>query len=201
MSGNGRNAVQATGANQPDIVTGSLNGRQVRRFNGTTDFMQVAHASALNIQLGGSVFYVIKKSAGFRVMQKGNGLGNTTLDWFCDESTNLSAAGCFTTSYTANENIPIIHAGIYGSRIAHWKNGVKQTPINVTNGTIVSGELLPNLAGVSNSDPLEIGRRNSGTTGIMTGDIAEILVFPTALSDVNRQKVERYLSGKYAIAF
>ena len=200
MSGNGRDASQLIVGNQPDIVTGSLNGRQVRRFNGSTDFMQVTHSSDLNIQLGGSVFYVIKKSAGFRVMQKGVGTGASTNAWFCDESSNFSAAGCFTTSYTTNENIPIIFSGVYSSRIAHWKNGVKQTPINVQGGTIVSGELLPSFIGVSNTDPLEIGRRNSATTGIMTGDIAEILVFPTALSDFNRQQVEQYLDTKYNIS-
>jgi hypothetical protein len=34
----------------------------------------------------------------------------------------------------------------------------------------------------------------------LNGDIAEILIFPTALSTENRQKVEGYLGSKWGIS-
>jgi hypothetical protein len=45
-----------------------------------------------------------------------------------------------------------------------------------------------------------IGFNSNASTSFFAGDIAEIIVFPTALSTADRQAVERYLSNKYAIA-
>lgn len=42
------------------------------------------------------------------------------------------------------------------------------------------------------------GRHHDGLRNFI-GDIAEILIFPTALSTTDRERVERYLNGKYAI--
>jgi hypothetical protein len=60
-------------------------------------------------------------------------------------------------------------------------------------GTLSGGDTTTNITGVN------IGTYRSNDNRWFSGDIAEILVFPVALSAENRQKVERYLSQKYNI--
>jgi hypothetical protein len=202
-SGNGRNAVQATSTDRPAYTANALNGKSVLTLDGTNDFMTVAHAAALNAQISPSTVAVVyKKSAGFRVMQKKDGTGVESDAWFFDDLSGLGVAGGFTTSYAGNQNNWQIDIGTWNdSTIKHWRNGSKLTATNVTGGTLVSGEVDPSLGPLSNTDALYIGRRlnPSGTTGIMTGQIAGILICNTALSDTDRQKLEGYYAHLFAL--
>ena len=67
------------------------------------------------------------------------------------------------------------------------------------NGTdIANNNTLINAPSTANSTrPLQIGA--DGSTLFLTGDIAEILVFPAALSTNDRREVERYLAQKWNI--
>jgi hypothetical protein len=202
-SGNGRNAVQATSTDRPAYTANALNGKSVLTLDGTNDFMTVAHAAALNAQISPSTVAVVyKKSAGFRVMQKKDGTGTESDAWFFDDLSVLGAAGGFTTSYAGNQNNWQIDIGTWNdSTIKHWRNGSKLTATNVTGGTLVSGEVDPSLTPASNTDALYIGRRlnPSGTTGIMTGQIAGILICNAVLTDVDRQKLEGYYAHQFAL--
>jgi hypothetical protein len=78
----------------------------------------------------------------------------------------------------------------------------------VTNGTTasvwISGAIGSNGVDVNVNSLAAIDRVGIGFSGVaantLNGDIAEIIVFPTALTATNRQSIERYLSNKYAIA-
>jgi hypothetical protein len=202
-SGNSNNAVQATLGSRPALTTNALNGKSVLTFDGTDDFMTVAHAAALNAQISPStVAIVYKKSAGFRLLQKKDGLGISADAWFVDDAGVFSVAGGFTTSYATNQNVWQIDVGTWdGSTIKHWRNGSKLVATNVTSGTLVSGEIDPAATPSSNSDSLYIARRNnpSGTSGIMTGQIAGILICSAALTDANRQQLEGYYAHQFGL--
>jgi hypothetical protein len=202
-SGNARNAAQSILGSRPTYTSNALNGLPVLTLDGTDEYMVVPHNNALNVQIASStVIVVYKKSAGFRLMQKKIGAGPESDAWFYNDSSLLVVAGGFTTSYATNQNSWLIESSTWnGSTIKHWRNGSKLTPTNVTNGTIVNNEIDPSLTPAANTNDLWIGKRDNGvgTTGIMTGQIAAIILCSTALSDVNRQKAEGYLAHLWAL--
>jgi hypothetical protein len=201
-SGNARNAAQSISGSRPTYTSNALNGLPVLTLDGTDDYMVVPHNNALNVQIASStVIVVYKKSAGSRLMQKRIGTGTDSYAWFYSDVSLLSVAGGFTTSYATNQNSWLIESSTWnGSTIKHWRNGSKLTPTNVTNGTIVNNEIDPSLTPAANTDDLWIGRRDYGfSSGIITGQIAAIILCSTALSDVNRQKAEGYLAHKWGL--
>jgi len=202
-SGNLRNAVQDMTGSRPTFTANALNGKSVLTFDGTDDFMTVAHAAALNAQISPStVAIVYKKTAGFRLMQKKDGPGVDAESWFLNDASVLSVAGGFTTSYAINQNSWQIDVGTWnGSTIKHWRNGTKLVATNVAGGTLLNGEIDPPQIPLANADALYIGRRlhPSGTSGIMTGEIAGILICNTALSDTDRQRLEGYYAHLFGL--
>jgi hypothetical protein len=202
-SGNARNAAQSISDSRPTYTSDVLNGLPALTLDGTDDYMIVPHNNALNIQIASStVIAVYKKSAGFRLMQKKIGTGANLDAWFYDDAGHLSVASAFTTSYASNQNTWLIDSGTWdGSTLKHYRNGVKLTPTNVFVGAIVNGEIDPSFTPTVNTDDLQIGRRDnpSGTSGIMTGQIAAIILCNTALSDLDRQKVEGYYAHRLAL--
>jgi hypothetical protein len=206
-SGNGRNAVQVSSDSRPAYTANVLNGKSVLTLDGTDDFMTVAHAAALNAQISPSTVAVVyKKSAGFRVMQKKDGTGATGDGWFFDDQTLLSVAGGFATNYATNQNAWQIDVGTWnGSTIKHWRNGSKLVATSVGSSepasSVVNSEVDPGPTPASNTDAVYIGRRlnPSGTSGIMTGQIAGILICNTALSDDDRKKLEGYYAHLFGL--
>ena len=202
-SGNGRNAVQASSGSRPEYTANALNNKNVLTLDGTDDFMTVAHAASLNAQISPStVAIVYKKSAGFRLLQKKDGAGTEADSWFFNDSAILSVGGAFTTSYSSNQDTWQIDVGVWnGSTIKHWRNGSKLEAPDVFNGTLVNGEVDPTATPASNSDDLYIGKRlnPSGTSGIMVGQIAGILICNSVLSTLDRQKLEGYYAHQFGL--
>jgi len=203
-SGNGRNAVQASSGSRPAYTANALNNKNVLTLDGTDDFMTVAHAASLNAQISPStVAIVYKKSAGFRLLQKKDGFGGAETDsWFFDDSAILSVGGAYTTLYSSNQDTWQIDVGVWnGSTIKHWRNGSKLEATDVFNGTLVNGEVDPTTTPASNSDDLYIGKRlnPSGTSGIMLGQIAGILICNSVLSTLDRQKLEGYYAHQFGL--
>jgi hypothetical protein len=191
LSGNGRHATQATSGNQPSIVANALNGRQVRRFDGVDDFLDtqsivignaitmcvliVPSSSALHdlILNKGTQWYWANGDAG--TANKNSFYGNGSLGW-------VSANTSFTPSVSA-----IATAVVDSGSINFYLNGVSDgsAATSVTDAQSI----------------LRIGHRTDlWFEGAFGGDIAEIFVFSTALSNEDRRRIEQYLSQKYAIA-
>jgi hypothetical protein len=207
ISGNGRHATQATAASQPAIVTNALNGRQVRRFDGVNDSLAIADRALLRNLAGATVFAVATPSSvagGERYVFSASS-SNLTLNMFLFGTIanqfryggrRLAAdAGDFTNFGTVTNNTPYIMTAIQ-----NWQSATKSAFIsngNTNNDT--SFQTSGNSENANSASDLAIGKVAISNTSYWNGDIAEILVFPTALSTTERQAVERYLSNKYAI--
>jgi hypothetical protein len=201
ISGNGRHATQATGSRQPSIVTGVINGRQVRRFDGTDDFLATPDFYLSTI----TVFAVYKPAAistQQHVLRKGNSVGSQ-LEYgmrATNETTAVFIASTATTAVVPTQTKAsggnwIIQSGSFdGSNAATSVNG------SVGSNVALSGSIANYTSGV------RIGAAYASGIGIDTdppglalnGDAAEILIF-SLLTDANRQRVESYLNAKYAI--
>jgi hypothetical protein len=200
LSGNGRHATQATGASQPAIVTGALNGRQIRRFDGIDDQLS---GSRLLSSSNFSVFVVLKaiaQNAKAILTQRSSGtvIGRTEI-LSCSDTGSFNSARVFFnngTSYNLNatgvmlDNTP---------KIVHVKSTTTGTTSVGINGG-VEEVLLTGQTWTPENVNYMLGAIPSSATRFFAGDIAEILAFPRALTVNERQRVERYLSNKYSIA-
>lgn len=187
ISGNGRNATQATAADQPDIITNAQNGRQVRRFNDTTDNLLTPSFSLSQPFTTYAVYKAPTTTLNKLVLRNNDSSGSAIPTVHRSAVGNTSGlnfgTGFFPLVTIADWQILCTIAN--GSSSVVQRNGGSDNTGNAGNTNVSSGFIVGNLAALNSA---------------LNGDIAEILIFPTALSTEERRKVEIYLSNKWGIA-
>lgn len=201
----GRDATQGTAGSQPQIVQNALNGKQVRRFNGTSSFMSCGDVLDL-LSNSITIFSVFKISAN---SQFGSGIiaksrqQATTGRYAILKSGNDLQLFRGTPDAIAAATYPLKGFSVVCGRIDR-ANGT----LNLfDNGSLIAqNSFTPDSAtSYDTVDPLLIGcyptsAGNVPATGFyLNGDIAEIIIYPYALNPYERQLVEGYLSYKYAL--
>lgn len=219
-SGNARHATQGTSANRPARKTAIQGGKDVLRFDGSNDSLSIPSSTATFKFLhtsNATVFVAFKPSGAnpdelYMLIDNCRAGGQTGYTLFYDdrtvESRNdkiLSAGGVGAASYlvvSANDFSPanafscitnVIKAadGTAGNRSRLYRNGVIDAAVNTASGSTSSDA----------SNNLQIGEAHTGSTFFyrLNGDIAEIIIYNSALSDTDREAVENYLLAKWAI--
>jgi hypothetical protein len=202
LSGNGRDATQATSSLRPTIEANVLNGRQIRRFNGIVNGQQ--YETSYSLPANHTAFFVATRGTQQNdastilrpVIEGSNNTNNNGLRSYGTQRgsfENLEAAiesSRITTipgNWVVDENI-IASFTLSGNTLTSHKNGTLFGSVTVT----ALASHVVHIAGTSRTTtPGEVRR--------FAGDIAEILIYPTALSTADRQKVEQYLSTKWGI--
>jgi hypothetical protein len=188
VSGNGRHATQAVGANQPSIVTGAINGRQVRRFDGTDDFLETSAFSIPQPYTTYAVFQSSTTGSASIVVRGASGLiaaggVNLIIQRAAASAVSGVNAGTLYAPFASDTAWQIFGTIADGTNSLATRNGTASATGN---------------AGTNAIARVGVGITHDGTS-YLAGDIAEIIIFPAALTATNRQRVERYLSSKYAI--
>jgi hypothetical protein len=221
-SGNSRHMTQGTAGSRPARKTAIQGGKDVLRFDGSADFMSVASSTATFAFLHNStatVFVAYKPSgenpdALYSIIDNcRNGVTVTGYTLFFDdrggESRNnkiLSAGG------TAAGNFVVVSAdnfhpantfacitnvikgqdGTAANRSRLYKNGTIDAAVNTSSGSATGNA----------THDLMIGAAYTATTNtsFLNGDIAEIIIYDTALSNTDRAAVESYLTTKWVIS-
>lgn len=211
ISGRGYNLTQTTAGARPAIISNELNGRQVRRFDGGDYLFSTSSGLGdLFKQVGGITLVAVVKTTNVTTNLNvacvlTNGLpsraviacnGATAAKWSAggrrldsdsfqraEGATSASASSFYVVSslldYSNSDAYIFVNGSQDGANTSFQTDGLTS---NFTSaGTIVGGSSV------------------SSATNPLTGDMAEILIFPTALSNADRQRVERYLGAKYAI--
>ena len=202
ISGNGRHATQGTVGFRPSIQTDSINGKQVRRFDGTDDFLSITSAfSILNSKSYAAIFAVVKTNATTTGVNPGfvafnwAGLGRFGLgvvdspSQFRASGRRVEADGFSAATQARSTNACIVAAeAVYSSgTIRLGVNSVYTQAIFSSSGS----------SSANDSVVAEVGRAG---TGYINADIAEILVYNTPLTATERRRIELYLAIKYNIA-
>jgi hypothetical protein len=197
ISGNGRHATQSNSSFRPSIVTNALNGRQVRRFDGTNDALDSADWYAQDITA-----VIVGKTTSITTEQyfvsKFNSANGNREHLFGLTATNRSRILKNSSGTLGADNQFFDSSASVGTDfrvLSFLKNGTAALlSINgaVENGSFATSAVFDGIAA------WRIGGTENGSN-FLNGDIAEILVFPTALSTADRQKVEQYLAFKYGI--
>jgi hypothetical protein len=200
ISGNGRNAVQATGANQPSIVTNVINGRQVRRFDGTTtrlippDFnldnstiFSVVIPNSPTPSTAGAIFAIGANTGYSRdiLCFISNASFITYFNISRSDGTTFPTSSISTTNLTAQ----ITTGKFTGTNLVTYVNNGTRNNV----ATTISGS-------TQNKPAIGVNPENGTFQYYYRGDIAELIVYPSSLSDANCLRVEKYLSNKYNIA-
>lgn len=192
-SGNGYHVAQMDSACRPQLITDGLNSKDLLRFDGSDDFLEVG--SSLSSTFDFSLFIVITPRT----------TSNTEHDsWFAsclltsDSMTDTFQFDCSPTNFrflgdwgdivssSAITTDPVIafsstDAGYYGM----WFDGVE----DVT-GT---GAITPEFKTIGIA-------RNRGNSRWMNTDISEVVLYSRPLTTTEREKVEGYLAHKWGLA-
>jgi len=193
LSGNGNNASQGTGANQPALVSNSLNGNPVIRFNGSTSSLALPASSTLGIQSNPYEMFMVAKSSSSNVQfliaggyenfeYHLNGVGARFIPLQTSPGTYLDLGT--TGTYTDG------NAHIFSARASSSGGAVR---VDGADGGTSSANILS-----SNSGALQLGVRSAGGY-YFSGDIAEVILYNTNLSTSDRSTVEHYLANRYGI--
>lgn len=188
-SGNARHFVQATGANQPTLLTSftGINGRSAVRFDGAASYMTSAATTGDVFAAGAKTQFIVYRSSstGYLFTNAGTArwygyidatpdLNLVNSDGTADLAVSALAAHNLSHIGQALHSAGNIYAGIDGSLSAATASG--------------------DTAALTNA--LWIGAR-SDSSNWYTGDIAELLTFNKVLPSDVRIKIERGLCRKW----
>jgi hypothetical protein len=225
-SGNGRHATQATSGNRPLRKTAQQGGKDTLLWGGNLDISLAVPSSTATFKFlhseNNTVFIVAKAgltenpnttgfvldntarssaNVGYHIMYEDrSGVANDQMDVFVMRGAN----GDYTAKTGTNNNIfqantysvtSIAYApsdGTASNRLAIRRNG----------GTPVGGNTFTSAVSTANATyDLCIGNIASTRTGDgFLGNIAEIIIYNSALSNTDRAAVESYLMTKWGIA-
>lgn len=207
-SGNNHHAEQNTSAKQPTLVLNGLNGKSVLRYDGLTDGTALINST---VTYGGSYAPTI-----FAVAYKtGPGQAGPNSGWRC-----IIYLGGFTSNYnaffgayldnyitffgngtnawnpsTTDANSPAISMA---NGFAAWS--VVNDPITKVATPYVNGGAFATRNGTMNNTSTGYMLGGAATTQHFPGDIAEVLMLPTAIVTTDiRQRIEGYLAHKWGL--
>lgn len=204
-------ALAAATTARPAYKTSVLNSLPVVRFDGTTDRLAGTTAALLNVQKGddlactvivcaipaaGNYFFSWGNTGGsspaVATVYQDEGGGEQNLRW--DQTDNAALNSTIQSSRDDSFDKAVGNVTTFkftGTAITGYKNG-----------TIVTGmsAVASNIGTKANLNSYAIGcLHRSADTAFYGGDIAEMLIYDTALSDANRGAVEAYLGTKYGV--
>ena len=201
QSGNSRHITQTTVASQPILKTAIQNGKNIIRFDGTDDILRRSGAF-VHAQGAATIFVVVSANAGAndRLIIEGRTANTTSLYM----PITSSSATLFAVLYRLdNATIPLnnVNLGVAfngtgfklvcavdsGTNFAGFINKTATNNQNYTRGTVTL-------------DTFAVGGwATSIERDFFPGDVAEVVIYNTALGTTDRQSVENYLYAKWGI--
>ena len=200
----GVSATQSTGAAKPTLVPGALNGRPVLRFDGG-DYLEIAYNASLDPASALTIAYVCRSTTTSRVVI-GRPYAATHTDpyfnwliYHAGTATDVSMRVNASDVYVSNlaTAVPTANAWLAPAGYIYTLNGsarkLRRNGVQV--GATQSGATIS----YTNNVGLRIGGNAVGGEGLV-GDIAEVMLFNSVLSDASVALVERYFAAKYGFS-
>jgi hypothetical protein len=199
-SGKGNNAAQADPTLAPTLVTNAINSKPVLRFDGVDDYLDVADSDSISIAGDITTFFVVKFDdfATFRaVWAKTSSNLPGPNDWYALPGSGIPRAY---RGDGTGQNLGTVDGGVALPAGSYLIAGWDMAGTNLTHYLAAQATHNgPITATLGDADtPLRIGTRDDFVTK-MKGDIAEILIYDSALSAADRTAVVDYLANKYNI--
>ena len=202
-SGNARHVVQASSGNQPIYKENGANGMPYVKFDGSDDFLSYAYDSSNSPFLNPDVLTIFTVTTDITGMNGGilssrNGNDGYYIK-YDNSNTRFNLGHHNTTASTANGsradlNYPsmlTIKTSDTGDGDTLWDTVQMSVDGEISLASTGSKTYTKNTSGA-----FDVGRESSS---YLNGYIHEILVYNTALTNQECEKVEGYLSRKYGI--
>jgi PKD repeat protein len=190
LSGNNNSAIQTIQSNQATVITNTINGKPVLSFNGSSSFL-LTPSGMLNNWSAISIFAVIKLKVNKNGGIFGSNLGYSDLELTSQANGSVRILNnSYSTTIVANDLLTLNNwclisvVGVNANGSA-WKN---TADITQNKGTT----RLP----ISNGIQQALGRYAGSFYANF--DIAEFIIYDSALTTIQRINVENYLHNKYA---
>ncbi len=221
QSGNGNDAIQTTESRQPLLLAGALNGKPVVYFDGIDDRLGLTGSTTMS-QI--SLFIVFKIDSGLVGNPTSNPLPYYPITFGTFDVTGKGYGLSMRNFFSENSPHiidPFVGAESYVKAVApniaaydQWKVLSVVTNQTMWNTTVRSNgvDAVITPQGTANtplSVPLGVPEGYTGLGGadnvphgqfIFKGDIAEVIVYDTVLTDSEKLAVENYLADKYNIS-
>lgn len=180
-SANGYHLTQGTGANQPLTGTDTINGLNVLKFVGATPSYMTNTAWPTLVQPYTSCAVVkVNNTAAIKIAVQGNSVSTAVMRFSTAEAPEMTAGTLLSGSGVIATSVIVTVAN--GASSAIFVDGAS----NVTGNANTNS--LPDL---------RIGANESAASGF-DGDIAEVIIYPSALGTTDRNTVEAYLKAKWS---
>lgn len=205
LSGNGHDLVQPVALQQPTWVEDAApNGLPAMHFDRSrfTCFGSTWLGSPGNT--GSTVFIVAKGEPSSMVRFQGSGPGYFIFPWN-SHSSDVDASPSYFFLVTTGVQSGQIRAG--DDDLDRWTLKVARLEVGKLGGmqTFRNGELLESTTlegdAMPVSDGFQVGCAPGQTSELAQGDVAEIMVYGSALSNPERQAVEGYLKAKWGLVY
>jgi hypothetical protein len=178
------NLVQATSGNQPTLVTNQLNGKDIMRFDGINDFMDVTYTTGLTQPT--TIIAVINPNNDTGTVNLWDGIGGSDRHTvFINGSDNYAYfAGSTQNSTTSSDNTFVTLRIVFdGSSSELFRNEV----------SIDTGN-----SGSQGMDGLTLGARNDGAQNSQI-DVAAFFVFDGTLTAQEISDMDSFINTEYGI--
>ena len=190
QTANNNDVSQATLSKRPTLKLAIVNGKSVVRFDGVDDYL-LSSAFAVFPAKRGTVFVVYDNNSATYGSVVGTYSG-AAVDWHL-----LGAISG--TKHKWNDGVTVQASAAFDTGAFQLTTIIRDGDTTVKNR--VGGSLIDTFTVTDNqpsSAAMALGANTAGAESL-TGDIAELLIYDSALSDANRESVESYLTTKYAI--
>ncbi|GHJ43702.1 peptidase M4 [Catellatospora sp. TT07R-123] len=185
QSGTGHHASMTVAARQPSLVSSVVNGKPVIRFGGSQSL------SLVTINPTAFTVFVVGKNSNpaesySMILGPGGNNANNQLRWESGTKSLVYGSNGLGTTTSTIGNTRVFHDLVIrydGSTLKVYRDG-----------TLYSSTAVAASGGWSIN---QIGAYYSSS--FMLGDLAELLVYPSALSDTDRTTNQNYLKSKYAL--
>ncbi len=189
LSNNNNHALQNNSAEMPVVILNEINYRPAVKFNGA-NIIQLPSAFELGIQNKNYEIFIVAKTASNNQQYILSGYSN--FDYILN-----NVAGAYYYSIWPTY-VPIGAMGDYADNKPHVfscraSTGSLTICVDGINGSTKSGNFRSDYGG-----ELVLGRRINNTYPF-EGEIAEFLIYNRILSPEERDIVEQYLAGRYAM--
>jgi len=192
-SGNGNTATNFDAANPPTYNTTGLNGKGTIHFVNTANVgLQTTNNSPISGSGARSVFAVMSRSSGGSMLLSwGNTAGGNLFDLTIENNGKYYLPAV----YSGGDNTfstPPVDTKAHLCEVT-YDGGVSES--GYLDGSLLGTKTLGGALSTT-AAPLQIGYR-SGDANKALGDVAEVLIYNTALTSAQRQQVETYLLNKW----
>jgi Concanavalin A-like lectin/glucanases superfamily len=202
-SGNANHANQATAGKRPLLVANAINGRPAVRFDGVDDRLDLAGNVFATSSFPLTVIAVVRTSddAGHLA-----GTGSSGAGYLTSYGGALTVVGGRATLKANNAS-----AGVHLQAGAGLGGGaariVSAVAVSAASALFVDGEPQGTSGAALNAYPYgksSLGSSDGSSSGAsqdpFAGELAELIVYPRALTEVEREDAEAYLAERYAIS-